>query len=1022
VSGSDFEVNGETSPTIVLQRYRTYILPNTDAPLQLAPDGEERETYKLTVDAEKGEYGYAAHFSSRTYCGDMIVQYEVYEANVAAGAKDCMVVWKPNNDTPDLIKYKGGSGSINGGTILVLPRGGHTPVATPAPASGIFPQELLTCPSTPVSETACMTSDDYDAVVQDVINLFESVGEECTITNCPKATFAGCVLRMAGHDLMDFDPTTNKGGSDGCVNFEDPDNKGLEDCLHQEDISLQDAYSKWCHQISLADFFVIAAEGLMSHTADVAADFKSEFHFGRTTAETCSDNPALPNPEDSCAAVQTNFIDALGLDVAGAVALMGVHTLGRAEIKNSGYDGWWCAPQGQKRFNNDYYKSMLLKGWVPRRAVAGNPNKNQWARADIGADGLSDLGASEMMLNTDLCLVFDDTPGGRHPVNAASDMCCTWVVEGALTNTGGNFEGIPAMSTSETLCGGVMATSDNGHQPQCCMHGSGNGGSGFTREDFGSRDCGSVFHPGGIDGQGTGFNAVRTFAADEAAWMAKFVPTWNKVTENGATSLRALQSTCTAVQQAGSTPAMETGIIKESVDNFGSFQAEGEKDGTGVDHVSKDISFANSYEDPVLILGVATYDGGHPAVPRVVELSSSSATIKLDEPDCYDEWHTTETVGWMVFNAGVHEMQDGKKVYAGKAPCSTTGGEVTCELPVPSGTFGDDADLNVFTTIQTKHDDIDSFVQLRVIQTGTSFSVLMESERVDNQFVNRETGAVGHGFDVDIGFVVMESDSSKTAVYHSWNTGSPISFDNKQWISYSTEISTPRVFASFSFFGGDPSQLRMRYDSETDFSVRIVEPENCAWDGPHPVEEKAYYLAVGAEFAAEFKPTKSPTKNPTPNPTNFPTTSPTQFPTASPTKSPTNSPTQFPTASPTKSPTNSPTEDALVCVDTRQRGANGWVYKGRTTSESTCRGWCNGFTYMSLECPTSAGGFECFCVNTLSLTGSHGQIATSECQGKPADKNLNNGQNGHCVDPNNLSYKYGDVWGGGWHRGMVYKL
>lgn len=54
--------------------------------------------------------------------------------------------------------------------------------------------------------------------------------------------YAACLLRLEGHDLMDFRRdfrTESKkrnipklsGGSDGCVNFEDSDNKGLAECL-----------------------------------------------------------------------------------------------------------------------------------------------------------------------------------------------------------------------------------------------------------------------------------------------------------------------------------------------------------------------------------------------------------------------------------------------------------------------------------------------------------------------------------------------------------------------------------------------------------------------------------------------------------------------------------------------------------------------------------------------------------------------------------------------------------------------
>ena len=49
-----------------------------------------------------------------------------------------------------------------------------------------------------------------------------------------KEAFAGCLLRTAGHDFMDFrylEDGSSTGGSDGCINFHDPDNKGVAECL-----------------------------------------------------------------------------------------------------------------------------------------------------------------------------------------------------------------------------------------------------------------------------------------------------------------------------------------------------------------------------------------------------------------------------------------------------------------------------------------------------------------------------------------------------------------------------------------------------------------------------------------------------------------------------------------------------------------------------------------------------------------------------------------------------------------------
>lgn len=57
---------------------------------------------------------------------------------------------------------------------------------------------------------------------------------------------------------------TESGGSDGCVNFADEDNKGLDTCLIASNLAT--VYDKTCDKVSLADFIVIAAEAVTART------------------------------------------------------------------------------------------------------------------------------------------------------------------------------------------------------------------------------------------------------------------------------------------------------------------------------------------------------------------------------------------------------------------------------------------------------------------------------------------------------------------------------------------------------------------------------------------------------------------------------------------------------------------------------------------------------------------------------------------------------------------------------------
>jgi hypothetical protein len=74
----------------------------------------------------------------------------------------------------------------------------------------------------------------YKAIVAEVVAKYEAVDSTVSDNTNPRAKFAGCLVRTAGHDFMDYRVAadgTESGGSDGCIIFADGDNTGLADCL-----------------------------------------------------------------------------------------------------------------------------------------------------------------------------------------------------------------------------------------------------------------------------------------------------------------------------------------------------------------------------------------------------------------------------------------------------------------------------------------------------------------------------------------------------------------------------------------------------------------------------------------------------------------------------------------------------------------------------------------------------------------------------------------------------------------------
>eukprot|EP00448_Togula_jolla_P012919 CAMPEP_0170593150 /NCGR_PEP_ID=MMETSP0224-20130122/13294_1 /TAXON_ID=285029 /ORGANISM="Togula jolla, Strain CCCM 725" /LENGTH=677 /DNA_ID=CAMNT_0010917083 /DNA_START=45 /DNA_END=2076 /DNA_ORIENTATION=+ len=414
------------------------------------------------------------------------------------------------------------------------------------------PSWMMQCPSGATLTTRCMSSHLYDTIVDQVQQLMRRLSSRCDTNSCDQADFLGCVVRMAGHDFMDFDPATGTGGSDACTNMEHEDNGGLAECLFDSAPALHEVYGRICDEVSLADFLVIAAEALMSFSAvgqnqaSLARAFKSGFRFGRTTAaEGCRLSARnLPSPQESCDDVQRVFVRALGLNWAEAAALMGVHTLGRAEPRNSGFSGWWTSPEESRQFDNSYFVAMFAKGWCREVNVNRCSQaearlglcvvKHQWQRCDVNRDQLGQ--GHEMMLDSDLCLAFGDARGGNGKLKAREDSCCAWVhtsepdfaMRDVVRANKNKFCSVQCGSRVRGIGdGGAFDCGDDSLSQRvreleaCCFFEE-------ARSDCRTPGLGNDFRPGG-----PAVEDVRRFASDEGAWLRVFTRAWKKVTENG---------------------------------------------------------------------------------------------------------------------------------------------------------------------------------------------------------------------------------------------------------------------------------------------------------------------------------------------------------------------------------------------------------------------------------------------------------------------------------------------------------
>jgi len=236
-----------------------------------------------------------------------------------------------------------------------------------------------------------VTTSEEAAVTRDILTLIPTDG------NQQRAGILGGFVRLAFHDAGTYDrnnPETS-GKSDGCVDLSAPDNAGLSTLIDL----LAPVVNRHSLIMSRADIWNLAANtAIKMSLPNRGGTLNIPLRYGRidvadaTSACSESDNNKLPNAELSHQHTTAVFVERMGFTQLEITALMGAHTLGRADADASGYDGAWVV--SSSTFDNTYYSDILRRPWVR------DANEN-------GQHFWRDPNADTIMLNTDMALAFD---------------------------------------------------------------------------------------------------------------------------------------------------------------------------------------------------------------------------------------------------------------------------------------------------------------------------------------------------------------------------------------------------------------------------------------------------------------------------------------------------------------------------------------------------------------------------------------------------------------------------------------
>jgi len=225
------------------------------------------------------------------------------------------------------------------------------------------------------------------------------------------------VVRLAFHDCV------GEKGCDGCINVEDSSNNGLADLVAQLETVYQDNdFSS--SGVSRADMWAILGIWAVQDGIDNSNDDCTDCGFtvpdiedyidytsGRVDCDTApytSDMDPFPSAKSNYDDIMTYFNETFGFSPLEVTALMGAHTLGNAEITNSGYNGPWVSGEFLY-FNNKYYSNMVSSAGI------------NWRLTQRECSSITDP-----TIDTSLCTAGQTTEwqyiGGGVGINLPADM------------------------------------------------------------------------------------------------------------------------------------------------------------------------------------------------------------------------------------------------------------------------------------------------------------------------------------------------------------------------------------------------------------------------------------------------------------------------------------------------------------------------------------------------------------------------------------------------------------------------
>ena len=233
------------------------------------------------------------------------------------------------------------------------------------------------------------------------------------------------------------------------------------------------------------------------------------------------------------------------------------------------------------------------------------------------------------------------------------------------------------------------------------------------------------------------------------------------------------------------------------------------------------VTLTNSYTNPVVVLNSSTFNGSQACVLRVKDVTANSFAWQVDEWDYLDGGHATETVHYLVVEAGTHTLQDGTVLQAG----TLSVGDTATTLTFPQAFAAAPVVVSQATTVN----DSRAVTTRQGSVTATGLDLFLQSEEAYSNAHDPET----------VGWIAMDKGVGTTAgmPFEIMATGNSV---KEEWynVPFTRNLpAAPAVLASMQTVNGaDVAGLRFQNRTTTSVDVKVEEEQSSDEEVGHATE------------------------------------------------------------------------------------------------------------------------------------------------------------------------------------------